>query len=262
MKKKLISLLLAALLVAALLPVSAFAEPAVVVYALGSGDTVATLCQKHGVDYKQYRELLMALNTISNENEFANMAVGSHIVIPVSANAAASLANLGRAGVIPGSAGTGASAPVSAPAGVGQAKDIVSGDAISCYVVSYTVKSGDTIINLYKSRNLDYKTFSNLILKLNKLSNFNNLKVGQTLLLPVTNLTGNDNVVYTIMSHTMKSGETVYGIVNGGYGMNYNANLDMLKTINAKDDLTRIKVGETLNIAVSGLIHPSTLQQK
>lgn len=260
MKKKLISILLLVVIFAALIPTAAFAEPAVVIYTLNTGDTVSSLCQRHGVDYNTYRVLIMALNNVSNENDFARMPVGSKIVIPVSANAAATISGIKTAGAAAntgssaGTTGTDANSASAANAELGIAKNVVWGDTISCYVISYPIKAGDTVIGIYKTRNINYKTYSNLILKLNKISSVNNLRVGQTLLLPVDKVLPGDNVVYTIMNHPMKSGETVYGIISSGYGMNYRANTELLKTVNSKDNLGAFKVGEILHIAISGYI--------
>lgn len=258
MKKKLISFLLIIVLVAALVPASAFAEPAVAIYTLTGTTSIVDLCTAHGVDYNTYKVLIMALNSVSNENDFASMGAGSRVVIPISANAAATLAGISGAGIISGAApGSAAASGNSAVAGA--ATKLNAGDSISCYVLSYTIKAGDTIIGLYKSRNLNYKTYATLIEKLNKNVNFNKLRVGQTLLLPVNAVTTGDTVVYTIMSHVMKSGDTVYNVIKNGYGMDYKANTSLLQTINSKENLASFKVGETLNIAINGYVSPGAL---
>ena len=259
MKKKLISFLLIVVLVAALIPVSAFAEPAVAIYTLTGTTSIVDLCAAHGVDYNTYKVLIMALNNVSNENAFASMGAGSRVVVPISGQAAATLAGISGAGIISGAAPGTAPAPGNNASSVGVASKLNAGDTISCYVLSYTIKSGDTIIGLYKSRDLNYKTYATLIEKLNKNVNFNKLRVGQTLLLPVNAVTTGDTVVYTIMSHVMKSGDTVYNVISNGYGMNYKANTELLQTVNSKENLASFKVGETLHIAVNGYVSPAAL---
>jgi len=263
MKKKLISILLLVVIFTTLMSTAAFAEPAVAIYTLNAGDTVSSLCARHGVNYDTYKVLIMALNSVSNEYDFAKMPVGSKIVVPVSANAASTLSGLSTAGVvggvtgttvIPGSTVAGSTSSANNNAAVGAAKDVALGDTVNCYVISYPIKAGDTVIGIYKTRNIDYKTYSNLILKLNKISNVNNLRVGQTLLLPVDKILPGDNIVYTIMNHTMKSGETVYGIITTGYKMDYKANTDLLKAINNKENLGSFKVGEVLHVAIKTYI--------
>ena len=261
MKKKLISILLLVVIFATMLSTAAFAEPAVAIYTLNAGDTVSSLCARHGVNYDAYKVLIMALNSVSNEYDFAKMPVGSKIVVPVSANAASTLSGLSSAGVMGAVTGTvtnpgtvNNAGTANSNAAVGAAKDVALGDTVNCYVISYPIKSGDTVINIYKARNSDYKTYYNLMLKLNKMSNVNNLRVGQTLLLPVSTVLPGDNVVYTIMNHPMKSGETVYGVITSGYKMDYKANTELLKAINNKENLGAFKVGEVLHVAVKSYI--------
>ena len=263
MKKKLISILLLVVIFATVMSTAAFAEPAVAIYTLNAGDTVSSLCARHGVNYDAYKVLIMALNSVSNEYDFARMPVGSKIVVPVSANAASTLSGLSSAGVTGavtgvtgtvGSANVGAATTTNSNAAVGDAKDVALGDTVNCYVISYTIKSGDTVIGIYKTRNINYKTYSNLILKLNKLSNVNNLRVGQTILLPVDKILPGDSIAYTIMNHPMKSGETVYGVITTGYKMDYKANAELLKAINNKDNLGAFKVGEILHVAIKSYI--------
>ncbi|MBQ7896779.1 MAG: LysM peptidoglycan-binding domain-containing protein [Oscillospiraceae bacterium] len=261
MKKKLISILLLVVIFATMLSTAAFAEPAVAIYTLNAGDTVSSLCARHGVNYDAYKVLIMALNSVSNEYDFAKMPVGSKIVVPVSANAASTLSGLSSAGVMGAVTGTvtnpgtvNNAGTANSNAAVGAAKDVALGDTVNCYVISYPIKSGDTVINIYKARNSDYKTYYNLMLKLNKMSNVNNLRVGQTLLLPVSSVLPGDNVVYTIMNHPMKSGETVYGVITSGYKMDYKANTELLKAINNKENLGAFKVGEVLHVAVKSYI--------
>lgn len=262
MKKKLISILLLVVIFATMMSTAAFAEPAVAIYTLNAGDTVSSLCARHGVNYDTYKVLIMALNNVSNEYDFAKMPVGSKIVVPVSANAASTLSGLSSAGVVGGVTGTTgsntaggntASTNKTAPA-IGAATNVALGDTVNCYVISYTIKAGDAVINIYKSRDLDYKTYSSLILKLNNISNVNNLRVGQKLLLPVDKVLPGDDIVYTIMNHTMKSGETVYGIITTSYGMDYKTNAEFLQTLNNKENLGAFKVGEVLHIAINSYL--------
>jgi len=258
MKKKLISILLLVVIFATVLSTAAFAEPAVAIYTLNAGDTVSSLCARHGVNYDTYKVLIMALNNVSNEYDFARMPVGSKIVVPVSANAASTLSGLSSAGVVGAVTGTtgsntAASTNNTAPV-LGAASNVALGDTVNCYVISYTIKAGDAVINIYKSRDLDYKTYSSLILKLNKISNVNNLRVGQKLLLPVDKVLPGDDIEYTIMNHTMKSGETVYGIITTSYGMDYKTNAEFLQTLNNKENLGAFKVGEVLHIAINSYL--------
>lgn len=267
MKKRLISFLILVVLLVSLLPASAFAAPAVTIVTLSTGENIATLCQRYGVDYNTYRGVIMALNCVSNENDFALMPPGTQVVIPVNAACAAAISAAGTVGAAAPGAGAvngnaaaaaGSKLPGIVTNNAGLASKVVPGDTVSCYVIAYTIQAGDTIINLYSSRGMSYKTFSSAILSLNNISGFNNLKVGQTLLLPVTVLQQNDQVVYTVMAHRMKAGETVFNIISSGYGMNFKASQDLLKAANGKDDLGKFKVGEILLIPVQGYVANTT----
>ena len=137
----------------------------------------------------------------------------------------------------------------------GMATAILSGDGIGYYIVEHTVQSGDTINSIYKGWGIGYKTYTNQILELNKLSGFNKIAVGKQLLLPTTVADNSADVRYTVMKHTMKSGETVYNVVTTGYGLDFNTNQELLKLVNGKDNLAAFKAGEALYIPVSGVVN-------
>lgn len=257
MKKKLISFILLIVMISALFPVSAFAEPTVQIYTVQSGDTAYSICARYGVEYDRYKYLIMALNNMSSENQLGALRVGDRLAVPTSSAAAAAIAAV----AVPVTGGTtaGTIAPAATPNPVGAASSVLVGDSIGFYIISYTIKSGDTVLGIYNSRGQNYKTYSNMILKLNKLSSFNSLKVGKTILLPVPAVTTGDTVAYTVLKHRMQSGDTVFNIVKTGYGLNYDANQEMLKIINNKDNLASFKVGEYLNIPVQGYLSPSSI---
>ena len=77
---------------ASVLTVTASAEPTVTIVQVQSGDTVVGICQKFGVDYYSYKNLVMALNNVSEESQFTNIKVGEYFAVPVSDAAAKSLA--------------------------------------------------------------------------------------------------------------------------------------------------------------------------
>ena len=257
MKKRLITLLLTVIIAAGMISamgVAAFAEPAVAIVTVAKGDTVISICKKYGFDYYTYKKIVMALNSVSEESEFSKIKVGGQFVVPVSEAAAKSLSSAAASITITPSNGGQTNGSTAAANEPGLATKIPSEDSIGYYVVTYTVESGDTINNIYKSWGLGYKTYTNQILGLNKISGFNKIGVGKQLLLPTTVVATGTDVRYTVMKHIMKSGETVYNVVTTGYGLNFNANQDMLKLLNGKDNLAAFKVGEALYIPVSGVV--------
>ena len=96
MKKKMISLLLTAVMMVSLvcaITVSAYAEPTVTFVTVAQGDTVVGICKKYGVDYYSYKNLIMALNGVSSESDFSKIKIGSNFAVPISDAAAKALAN-------------------------------------------------------------------------------------------------------------------------------------------------------------------------
>lgn len=257
MKKKMISLLLTAVMMVSLvcaITVSAYAEPTVTFVTVAQGDTVVGICKKYGVDYYSYKNLIMALNGVSSESDFSKIKIGSNFAIPISDAAAKALANCSASVTItPSNSQTAGSTATSKTPGMATA--ILSGDGIGYYIVEHTVQSGDTINSIYKGWGIGYKTYTNQILELNKLSGFNKIAAGKQLLLPTTVAGNSADVRYTVMKHTMKSGETVYNVVTTGYGLDFNTNQELLKLVNGKDNLAAFKAGEALYIPVSGVVN-------
>ena len=64
------------------------------------------------------------------------------------------------------------------------------------------------------------------------------------------------------MAHKVVSGDTVVAICSAN-GVEYGKNIDMLKALNNKNDLTSIKVGETFYVPIkstaSGTVVPGTV---
>lgn len=256
MKKRMISLLLTVLMMAAMvsaITVTASAEPTVTIVTVAQGDTVISICKKYGFDYYSYKKIVMALNNVSDESEFSKIKVGGQFAVPVS-EAAAKTLSAAAASVTITPSNTQPSGTTSASKEPGMATQILGGDTVGYYIVNYQVQSGDTINSIYKEWGLGYKTYTNQILALNNISGFNKIGVGKQLLLPTTVAAAGTDVRYSVMKHVMKSGETVYNVVTTGYGLDFNVNQDMLKIVNGKDNLAAFKVGEALYIPISGVV--------
>lgn len=224
MKKRLISLLLTLVMLVSMcsaITVSASADAQVATVTLASGDTVLGICQKYGIDYYTYKNLIMTLNGFTNESQFKSLSVGAKVVLPVSNTAAAALSKGTAASV--GTAGTTVAAGTTVGTTTGTVSSLPSGDRVAYYLVTYTVQSGDTLTGIYSSIGLSYKTYQNEIVKLNKLRNINSIQVGKTLILPVTTPGISGTSYTTVMAHTMLNGESAYNIVCSDYGLNYNS---------------------------------------
>ena len=271
MKKRLISLFMAVVMLMSLCTVlgtSASAAANVTTVTLAKGQTVLSLCQSLGVDFYTYKNLIMNLNGFTSEGQFSKLAVGQQIVLPANAAAAATLAGSTTAGSATtiGSTTTAGTTPATIPAAgtstgtltTGQATAIPAGDRVGYYLVYYTIQRGETIQGIYSNWGLSYKTFDNQIKKLNNISSYNSIAAGKTMILPTTNPGVANSSYYTVMAHTMKSGESAYDIICSQYGMNFSANQKMILALNNTSDLSRIWAGATLYIPVSGLVSTST----
>lgn len=251
------SLLLAVVMtvsMASLLTVTASAEPTVTIVQIQSGDTVVGICQKYGFDYYSYKNLIMALNNVTEESQFTSIKVGEYFAVPVSEAAAKSLAKATTSVTITPGSGQTSSDSSNASKVPGMANSILVGDTVDYYIVHHSFQSGETINSIYKGWGLGYKTYANQILALNNISSFNKIGVGKDMLLPTTVVENEADVAYTVMAHKMSSGETVYNVITSGYGMDFKTNQELLQTLNGKDNLAAFKVGEILYIPVSGTV--------
>lgn len=246
---------------------SASAAANVTTVTMQSGDTVLGLCQKLGVDFYTYKNLIMTLNGFTSESQFSKLAVGQQIVLPSSAAAAAALAG-GTASATTIAAGTTTAATTTAAATtaaaaasastVGQVTSIPAGDHVAYYLVSYTIQKGETIQGIYSNWGLSYKTYDNQIKKLNNITSYSSIAAGKTMLLPTTNPAVANSSYYTVMAHTMKSGDSAYDIISNQYGMSFSANQNMILALNNTTDLAKIWAGSTLYIPVNGVVTAST----
>ena len=153
MKKKVLSLLLAVLLTAALAPSVLAAENTrpegdtlsfyLVEYALKSGETMTSVCTDHGVSFSNYQTIIKNVNGIVN---FGYLTAGKNYWIPATS----------------------------------------AGDAKTYYAVyAHKVVSGDTIYNLCNAYGISMNQNQELILNLNNAKSLTSFNVGQTVLIPV-----------------------------------------------------------------------------
>ncbi len=255
MKKRLISFIMMLVMLVSLFSVfatTASADAQVTTVTVAKGDTVLSICQARGIDFYTYKNLIMKLNGFTSESAFNKIAVGTQISLPVSNQAAASLANGGVNSATTGT--TVAGGTTSGSLTTGAVSSLPSGDHVAYYLATYTVEKGETIGGIYGRWGLSYKTYANQIVKLNNLSSINAVQAGKTLLLPTTNPGLAGSTYTTVMAHTMRAGESVYNIICGDYGLNYNSAQAMLQSLNNRTNLGAFRVGEILYIPVSGVV--------
>ena len=124
---------------------------------------------------------------------------------------------------------------------------IISKDKIKYYVIPYVIESGDYISHIYWLWGLNYENYIDDIKSLNNTEDLDTLWVGSTYLLPTSEANVKTGNYTTVMTHTMKSGETAYDVLTS-YGIDYDNNLKTLKRYNYGRDLTTLSAGDELLI--------------
>ena len=253
MKKRLISAVLAAVLIFALMS-TAFADGipanATETVTVAKGDTMYSLCLKNNFSYSTYKELLIKLNNMKDEYSLTKIPVGKKIVLPTSKEAADELCKLLNVDIEKKNDKKQQNKLFSE---VGDAAKIPTGDVAKYYIISYTMQKGDTVSNLLKKWDMSFKTYSQQILDLNGLTDFNHIAAGRTLYFPVEKIELTNEKTFTAVEHSVKSGDTAYSICKT-YGMDYNKALSTLQLLNPAVDFTKIKVGQKLYIPVNGVV--------
>ena len=213
MKKKLISFLLCVCMISALFCVMSATASAASDYftvKLKSGDTVSGVCASNGIDYQKNKNLIMVLNGMSKESELDNLAAGTSIKLPAK-------------------------------------KTIISDDKVKYYVIPYVIESGDYISNIYWLWGLNWQKYEEDIKSLNYTDNLDTLWIGSTYLLPTTESNVKTGNYTTVMTHTIKAGETAYDVFSS-YGIDFDDEEKTLMRYNYGRDLTKLSTGDELLI--------------
>lgn len=194
----------------------AFADAGSVRVKVEKGDTMYGLCQELGINYNRCKSAIMRLNGFTRESQLNSIQAGTELLLPTADSEANSL-------------------------------EANSGDFVAYYLMTYKFREGDTLIGIYRLWGMDFDDFDDDIRYLNNMTNLDKIPKNRLLRLPTNaaNVMGNDYV--TVMGHCMKSGESVYDIVQG-YGLDYYEVEDKLVEYNCGRDLTKIQVGEVLKI--------------
>ena len=218
MKKKLMSMFLSMCIMFSLccaFSANAFAASDYFTYKVKSGDTMTSICRANGIDLSKNKNLIMVLNDMDSEYEMDYIKVGQSIKLPSKSSVSSN--------------------------------SKISGDKIKYYVIPYVIESGDYISNIYWMWGLKYENYEEDIKALNYADNLDILWVGSTYLLPTTAANVKTGTYTTVMTHTMKSGESAYDVFKT-YGIDYDDNLKTLKRYNYGRDLTKLTTGDELLI--------------
>lgn len=244
MKKRLISMLLAVLMVASLftgVSVSAYADDSdTISYTMKQGDTVLKVCTAYGINYYTCKNAIMTLNGFTSDSDFRYIPVGKVIKIPASNDAASKIASAGT------SSGTSTGTTITNTS-------TSSGDSIAYYLVPHTMQRGETVYTVCSALGISYSSYSAQIQKVNNLSSLASVKAGQTILFPQSKAPAVGTTCYAVKNHKVTSGETAYTICNNN-GISYNGNLKLLQALNNKDNLNYITAGSSFYVPVQTTI--------
>lgn len=249
MKKRIISLLLAVLVIAGMfsaIGVSAYADNADefewLEHTVKKNENVYSICQKLGIDFYKNMNLISSVNGITNYNA---IQPGKLLKLPKP--------DVDYSGYKSGSSSSAApAAPSSAvtPSAPSSGKIVIpDGDYVALYLVPVTMQQGDTVYNLCRSLGISFNSYSEQIKTLNKIKSYSDVKAGTTLLLPSSTAPANTGNAYKVMAHKVGSGDTAGKIVSA-YNMNYNSNVEVLKALNNSSNLDKIKVGQIFYVAI------------
>ena len=246
MKKRLISMLLAVLLVATMFggtSISAYADSDynTFKYTIVSGDTLLQICNNSGLNFYTCQTAINKLNNFTSEAQYRKLYVGQVITLPASNEDAAKIASSYVSG------GTGSSTG-STSGSTGN----VSGN-VAYWLIPYTIKSGETITGVCNTLGISFSSYADLIKSINNISSWNRIPAGKTLLLPTAVKPAAGISCYAVMAHKVTQGETTYGICQN-YGISYTSNTSLLQTLNPKVSLTNIKYNTTLLVPVPTVI--------
>ena len=257
MKKRIISLLLAVVLFAALpvMGVQALAAPETVEVKIGA-ETIKMICEKQGIDYDFCKAAILKLNE-GIKDDFSNLQFGKTLILPKTNQAAADILGVALPDKLkPSSAATGASEV-------------------------YTVVDGDTLIGICTKKGLTYEKCKTAIMKLNGWNDYSLLApihTGDKIKLPKSNAdaaviaaaassgsaTGSatstgatgiatgtgttvvgGNTVSYLVPHVVTYGETIYGICADN-GVNFSKYVDLIMAVSGIKYATDLRVGNVV----------------
>ena len=113
-------------------------------------------------------------------------------------------------------------------------------DRIAGYLVSYTLKTGDTVMAVCGKLGIDFARNAAMIQKVNGIVNYNYLLPGTMLWLPSPTPSATEPY-YTLLAHTLIAGETPAALCRS-YGIDYASSYNMLAALN--NNMTTFMAGQ------------------
>lgn len=203
-------------------------------HTVGEWDTLISVCGKYGMNFYNVKYAIMKLNGFTSESQLDRLRNGQVVKLPAS-EADAKLVM---------SSGTATPTPTPTPT-----PGTTTGDRVAYYLVPYTFQPGDTVYNICRSMGIDFDKNSELIKKLNNISDYRAIADGKQLVLPSSAAPAAGSY-YKIIAHKIVSGETTESIA-AGLGQDHAKILGLMKTLNGRDNLEMIYAGATLYVPVA-----------
>ena len=207
----------------------------VITHEVQSGEILMKICEKYGLNYYNCKNAIMQLNGFTNENQLAKLTVGQKLKLPAS-NTVAGTVSTTTATVT--TTTVGGTTLTTTSYGVGG----VAGGSAAFYLTPYTVKAGDTLNKICNELGSNYYYYAPVIQGINALANPNQIHAGQVLLIPTASAAGATSAV---VGHVVQAGETMSSIANQ-YGINYQAQRQLINGLNRRDNMDKIYVGQTV----------------
>ena len=160
MKKRVLSALLSLVLAVSLIggmTVTASADSATITYTLKAGDTVGKVCADLGIDFARNYDWITTTNNITN---YSGLPVGKVLILPAPGTIATSApASAGPGGVTPTTPTTTTTTTTVAatPNPLGTAPAVTGSDPVSSYLISHTLKSGETVYSVCNSYGIKFQ---------------------------------------------------------------------------------------------------------
>ena len=206
------------------------------VYTIKSGDTAISICKALGLDFVKCKAAIMKLNNFATDYSFLTFRAGNKLVLPTSDAVAAKLA--ASTGTATGSA-TATTATTTAATGT---VTLGATDGVAAYLVPHVVKAGETIYGICVENGIDFAKYFNFIMQASGITYATSLRAGNVLYLPSTTASSGS---MSIVSHTVRTGETTYGICQD-LGINYGEKAAMIASLNPGKNLSAIRTGQVL----------------
>ncbi len=123
-------------------------------------------------------------------------------------------------------------------------------DTVVGYLTPYVLQAGDTMIGVCDGLGINFYQNADYIARINNISSYYYMLPGKTLWLPVSSV-ASGTAHYTLLSHTLVFGETLYGLC-GSYGIDFYASYQLMAALNK--NLNYLIAGQTvlLPVYVSG----------